>query len=90
MAGKQIEEIYAFVTLDDGDGNEGVLGFATAQGGWIPMIGADLAMVDMLMPRAEAMAALHPNPIELRIWRGPFELVKVIEPVGPADHGGQS
>lgn len=51
----RIEQMYAFVVLDPEDNTEGVPAFQ-APGGPMPMVGADMKMVDKLRPIAEAMA----------------------------------
>ena len=50
--GKTITELYAFVAMDNEDGNEGVMGFMTDQG-MMPMIGADLKRVESLTSIAD-------------------------------------
>lgn len=67
MAGNVIHEVYAWCTLDDGDGNEGILGYAGPLGA-MPMIGADRPYIESLRPLAQAMAKGHPNPVELRLF----------------------
>ena len=51
----RIDQMFAFVSVDPQDGNEGVLGFQTPDG-WMPMVGADMSMVDKLKPMAERIA----------------------------------
>lgn len=65
MAGNLIHELWAWCTLDDGDGNEGILGYLGPLG-MMPMVGADRPYMESLRELAEAMAKGHSNPIELR------------------------
>ncbi len=51
----KIDEMYAFVVEDSGPDDEGILGFMT-NGGWMPMVGADMARVESLKPMARDMA----------------------------------
>jgi hypothetical protein len=77
--GNEVQSIYAWVTLDDGDGNEGVLGFRTKDG-WMPAIGADRDRVESLrFVCLEAIAAGHANAIELRR----FSTMEVLETIDP-------
>jgi hypothetical protein len=51
----KITEMYAFVTSDkqpEGK-DEGVIGFLTPEGSWMPMVGADLDRVKSLIPIAD-------------------------------------
>lgn len=48
----RIDELYAFVAIDK-EGHEGILGMTTA-GGWVPLIGADLARIESIKPYADA------------------------------------
>lgn len=77
---KKVEEIFAFLAEDDEKG-EGVCGFCdplTRQ--WMPMVGADMARVESLMPIARSMAkelgrkiklVKFSNRLELEILGGP-------------------
>lgn len=52
MASKKITEMFAF-TMDDGKGNEGIMGISAADGSWLPLVGADMARVNSLRPLAD-------------------------------------
>ncbi len=54
MSGDTITELYAFVALDNEDGNEGIIAFMGPDGIMLPMIGADTARVNSLIPIADA------------------------------------
>lgn len=49
-----IDMMYAFIVLDD-DGTEGVVALMT-DNGYMPMMGADMAMVDKLRPSVQQAA----------------------------------
>jgi hypothetical protein len=52
--GKVINELYAFVSVDPEDDDEGVIAFQTDDG-WMPMIGADMERVESLKAIADQM-----------------------------------
>jgi len=56
MSGFKITRLYAFIATDPEDGDEGIIGFQTDDGQMMPMIGADLARVESLIPMANAIA----------------------------------
>ena len=60
----RIESMYAFIAVDPDDDTEGVIGF-TAPSGWIPMVGADMEMVEKLRPMAEGIARAHTQTVKL-------------------------
>lgn len=67
MSGHRIIELWAWITLDDGDGNEGIPAFLAADGvTQMPLIGSKRAAIESLRPVAEQAAALSRNPVELR------------------------
>ena len=63
MANK-IEQLYAFVSEDE-HGDEGVCAFVGPDGRWMPMVGADEAMVERLMPVAREIAETSGMSIRL-------------------------
>ena len=63
----KIDQLFAFVATDE-DGNEGLCGFRSANG-WIPMVGADMAMVEHLRPIALATAKASGQPIKLCLFK---------------------
>jgi hypothetical protein len=60
----RIDEMYAFVTVDPADHTEGIIGFNTPTG-WMPMVGADTARVEYLVPLAQEMATSLGTPIHV-------------------------
>jgi hypothetical protein len=76
--GDRITEVFAWVTLDPSDDNEGILATMTALGP-MPLIGADRRRVEEYRERAQQMAAYSPNAIELRR----FALVEVLDTIEP-------
>jgi hypothetical protein len=79
VSGDVIAELYAWVTLDDEDGNEGVLAFRNVRGEWMPMIGADQVRIESLRDIAEGFAQASKYPIELRR----FTTMTVLEQLAP-------
>ncbi len=59
----KIKELFAFIATDEA-GNEGVCGFHS-DSGWIPMVGADQAMIDKLKPIAKRLAQTTGQPLEV-------------------------
>lgn len=55
MSGFVIKEMFAFVTVDPEDQDEGVLGFHGGEG-WMPMVGADMTRVNQLRPIADRVS----------------------------------
>jgi hypothetical protein len=76
--GLRVDALYAWVSLDDGDGNEGIIGYPGPLG-LAPAIGADRERVEQLRPIMEAAAAMHSHPIELRR----FSVMTVIDTLPP-------
>ena len=60
----RIDSLFAFIVVDD-DLTEGVPALDVEGIGLMPMMGADLAMVDVLRPHARAWAAHHGKPVAL-------------------------
>lgn len=52
----RIESMYAFVTVDPDDDTEGIIGFSSPDGQWLPMVGADMERVEQLRPIATSIA----------------------------------
>jgi hypothetical protein len=74
---KRITEMFAFVCTDE-DGDEGVIGYTDGIN-WFPMVGADMARVESLMPMAQTMVNTTKSPI--RILRfGSMELIGEVNP----------
>ncbi len=61
----KITEIYAFVTEDTGPDDEGMVGMQLPGGNWMPLVGADMARIDSLMPSARAFAKQLGKPVKL-------------------------
>lgn len=71
MSGFVITEITAFIAVDDGDGDEGVMAFMdTTLGTWMPMVAADPARADQLRNIARTMFA-HVDWVERRFVVAP-------------------
>lgn len=59
-----IDSLWAFTQVDT-DGTEGVIGEFFPKTGWMPLMGADLAMVAKLRPRAQIIATATGRPVVL-------------------------
>lgn len=66
MSSDVITELFAFVALDDLDGNEGVMAFLDRDGMWIPMVGADMARINSMLPKAKQMCEAAGTKFEIR------------------------
>lgn len=75
--GFRITELWAYVSLDDGDNNEGIVGYQTPMG-MVPAIGADKDRVQSLRPLMESLASQLSHPIELRR----FATMTVVDTIG--------
>lgn len=76
----QIDAIWAFVSVDPHDGNEGVLGAPLmGPGSLVPLIAADEARLRDLEPWAQAMAKA--GGIKVRLVR--FHQREVVREIGP-------
>lgn len=60
----RIDSVFVFIVLDE-DGTEGVPAFLAPNGMLLPMVAADQARLDQLLPIARDMAALRQVPIHL-------------------------
>lgn len=80
MSGGQvhIDQMYAFIQLDPLDNTEGVIAFMTGDT-WMPMVGADMARVEMLRPIAQQVASNTGTEVKL-IRLTAREEVEVIPP----------
>lgn len=74
-----IECLYAFVSVDAGDGNEGLVGAPLGPVGCMPMIAADEKRLEQLIPMAEAIAKKFGMTIRL-IKLSHREVIKEIKP----------
>lgn len=65
MSSKQlrIDSMYAYVAEDEE--GEGITAMQTPSGGWIPMVGADMARMESLRPVAEATVKATGNRVKL-------------------------
>jgi hypothetical protein len=73
----KIERLFAFIAKDELTGDEGVCGFQSDMG-WMPMVGADQAMIDKLRPMARSIAKASGK--EIVICR--FSIREEIETIG--------
>lgn len=61
----RIEEIYAFVSVDEEDGNEGIVGAPIPPVGCMPLVAADKKRLEFLTPIAQAVADMSGLNIRL-------------------------
>ncbi len=73
----KITEIYAWVTIDKDENDEGIIGIKTREG-WIPAIGADKERIESLRPAAEATAKATGKTVVLT----KFSVREEIESIG--------
>lgn len=72
--------MFAFVVTDTGPDDEGIAGFKTGEG-WMAMVGADLARVDLLRPIAQQIADTTGKSLTVV----QFELRLDVETIVPSD-----
>ena len=63
-----ITEMSVFVAVDDGDGDEGVIGMTTDMG-WMPLVGADMARIESLKPIAKQIAKALRKKVVLKKFK---------------------
>lgn len=78
MSGFRITEVWAFVSVDPADGDEGVCSYQLGDVHW-PMIAADHDRLESLRPMAEQLARASGLTIELRKY-STVELVETFRP----------
>ncbi len=76
--GFKIKKIWAFIAEEE-DGTEGVCGYEVSEGKWMPLIGADGARLESLLPIAKQIAIHTNRRMELREF-STMVTTKVIEP----------
>jgi hypothetical protein len=74
-----IEHVYLFVSVDEEDGNEGVIACSMGPVPLMPMIAADEKRLEQLIPRAEEIAKRTNKPIRL-IKLSNREVIRDIKP----------
>lgn len=60
----RIESIYAYLSIDPEDGDEGICAFKSGMG-WMPMVAADMKRLESLRPIAEKTAKASGQQIRL-------------------------
>lgn len=73
-----IDKMFAFIVTDNGPEDEGVPAVYSDQG-WMPLVGADMRRVDILMPMAVELARESGKSITL-VEFSTRRTVKVIPP----------
>ena len=61
----RIDEMYAFISYDKDDNDEGLTALHGGYGVWMPMVGADMARVESLKPIAKEIAAITGKKIKI-------------------------
>ena len=77
-AGHKIDEMWAWVMLDDTDGNEGIPAWLDGNV-MMPLVGADLDMAIHLRPTAQLAASAGGHPITLRRF-SEMTILETLEP----------
>jgi hypothetical protein len=76
----KIEKLFAFIVADANADDEGVAAALNIYGP-MPMVGADLARVETLMPQAEEIARRYGKTVEVREFSN-MRTIRVIRPGG--------
>ena len=74
----RIDEMYAYISTDADENDEGIVGFHTGKE-WIPCVGADMDRMNSLRPMAEMIATKENMTLLLVKFSTRTEL-EVIEP----------
>lgn len=82
---KLIEEMYAFVAVDEDDQIEGITAFRNTDGGWMPMVGADQERMDSFRPMAQMLANQSGQTIKLIHFSNRAEVTTIEPDGGPPD-----
>ncbi len=83
----KIDRMFAFVSTDSSPDDEWVCAFLDpGTGVWLPMVGADMLRVESLRARAQEIADLTGQPIEVL----EFSARKTIEIIRPTAEVGRS
>jgi len=61
----KITEMFAFVVADKNEDDEGVLAHRLPDGGWAPMVGADMKRIDSLRIIADDLSQLIGKPYKV-------------------------
>lgn len=77
----RIDSLYAYVSVDHEDGNEGLCGAPVGPVGCMPLIAADEKRLEQLTPIAEQMA----RQFKMKIRLVKFTKREVIRDIGPYD-----
>lgn len=64
----RITRLYAFTSIDDDD-VEGVIAAMMPDGMMMPLVGADLTMVDKLRSTADMIAQITGRPYKIKIFQ---------------------
>lgn len=64
----KIQEMYAFVA-DNGPEGEGIMGFKGPDGGWVPLVGADLTRVEQLKEIADQISKAAGIPYRILYFK---------------------
>lgn len=77
--GFRIESLWAYLSIDPDDDDEGVCAFQASDGTWMPLVAADKTRLDLLRPAAEHIA----NQTGQRIQLSRFMRISDIEIIEP-------
>jgi hypothetical protein len=72
----KIKELYAFVSIGDEPDDEGIIGFRTNGGTFMPMIGADMTRVNELKPMADRISKITGKPYKILQFKLENEIEK--------------
>jgi hypothetical protein len=72
----KITEMYAFVMVDGEEDDEGIIGFKSQTGEWLPMVGADMERVKSLIPIANMLSRELEKPYKILRFKLDGEMPK--------------
>lgn len=82
---RSVDEVWAFLSVDEKDNTEGIIGMMTPNG-WLPLIAADAERLTKLLPYAQDVATATNTAVKL-VKFAQREDVKILEPNNQQDKG---
>jgi len=61
----RIDALWAWISTDPGDEEEGLIGYRTPDGWWMPLVGADRERIESYRWHAELVKAATGQPVKL-------------------------
>lgn len=73
----RIDEMFAFIVVDD-DQTEGIPALKAEMGGALPMVGANLEMIEKLRPHAEMIARVMGKKVTVAKFTNRVDLEEIV------------